>query len=265
MPNLPPFRDKHSPDFREHRARSLPDGRWRIEVLLFLGMLAVYQLSRAVVIGDPTDAMRHAFKVINLEKTVGIFFEGSVQRAVLDNLHLTQALNQFYIWAHLPLTAAFFVWLYRRRRPAYAFVRNAFFVANGLALAVFVVFPVAPPRMVRGEGFIDTLSLISGIDLHAGHLSGWFNPFAAVPSMHMAYALMVGLVTALLVRSWPLRVVALLYPVLVFITIVGTANHYVLDAFAGGAVMVAAFVATGLATRLVSRRSASVAAQRALQ
>ncbi len=255
MPNLPPFRDKHSPTLRDQRARSLSDGRWRVEVLLFLGMLLVYQLSRAVVIGNPADAMKHAFEVINLEKTVGIFFEGHVQSAVLEHLHITQALNQFYIWAHLPLTAAFFIWLYRRRRTAYSFVRNAFFVANGLALAVFVVFPVAPPRMVHGQGFTDTLSLISGIDLHAGHLSGWFNPFAAVPSMHMAYALMVGLITAMLVRSWALRIVALLYPVVVFITIVGTANHYVLDAFAGGAVMVAAFVATGIVTRVIARRS----------
>ena len=81
---------------------------------------------------------------------------------------------------------------------------------------------------------MDTLHKISDIDLHGGVLSGWFNPHAAVPSMHFGYALMIGMVGFVLLRSWPLRLIALAYPVLVFITITGTGNHYVLDAVAGG-------------------------------
>jgi hypothetical protein len=244
------------------RARSRVDGeraaarRWRIEILLFAGALVVYQLSRALVIGDTGDAIRNAWAIIDVEKATGIFFESSVQGWLLDNLHIAQILNHFYVWAHLPVTAAFFVWLYRRRNGAYRYVRNAFFVANGVALAVFVIFPVAPPRLIRSEGFTDTLSIISGIDLHAGQLSGWFNPFAAVPSMHFGYALMVGVVAAILIKSWPLRAMVLLYPVLVFITIVGTANHYVIDAIAGGAVMATAFAVVAYAThRRVVRRT----------
>lgn len=225
--------------------------------MLFVGMLVVYQLSRTLVIGDGTAAFRNAFSVINLEKTVGVFFEPRVQQAVIDNLHLTKALNLFYIWAHLPVTAAFFIWLYRRRQHAYAVVRNAFFLANLLALGVFVVFPVAPPRMMHNEGFVDTLSLFSGINLHGGHLSGLFNPFAAVPSMHMGYALMVGVITAYLARHWAIRTIAVLYPVGVFFTIVGTANHYVFDALAGGAVMCAAFGITMFVSRAATRRSAN--------
>jgi hypothetical protein len=221
--------------------------------MLFALALLAYQLSRAFVVGDAGDAVRNAWGIIDLEKASGIFFESSVQRWMLDNLHVTQVLNHFYVWAHLPVTALFFVWLYKRRSSVYPFVRNAFFVANGVALAVFVVYPVAPPRLMTSEGFIDTLSIISGIDLHAGNLSGWFNPFAAVPSMHFGYALMVGVVAALLIRSWPIKLVVLTYPVLVFITIVGTANHYVLDALAGGAVFLAAFGLTALA-RIVRDR-----------
>ncbi len=214
--------------------------------MLFAGALALYQLSRAFVVGDAGDAVRNAWEIIDIEKASGLFFETSVQRWMLDNLHLTQFLNHFYVWAHLPVTAAFFVWLYRTRREAYPFVRNAFFVANGVALAVFVVYPVAPPRLMTSEGFIDTLSIISGIDLYAGNLSGWFNPFAAVPSMHFAYALMIGVVAAMLLRRWPMKLLVLTYPLLVFVAIVGTANHYVLDAAAGGAVMLTAFAATAL-------------------
>ncbi len=214
--------------------------------MLFAGALAVYQLSRAFVVGDAGDAVRNAWEIIDIEKASGLFFETSVQRWMLDNLHLTQFLNHFYVWAHLPVTAAFFVWLYRTRREAYPFVRNAFFVANGVALAVFVVYPVAPPRLMTSEGFIDTLSIISGIDLHAGSLSGWFNPFAAVPSMHFAYALMIGVVAATLLRRWPIKLLVLTYPLLVFVAIVGTANHYVLDAAAGAAVILTAFAVTAL-------------------
>lgn len=234
------------------RQGNLSDGRWRVEILLFAGMLAIYQLSRTLVVGDASEAIKNAFSVINLEKATGFFFEPRVQSALIDNLHITKGMNLFYIWAHLPITAAFFIWLYRRRRPAYTFVRNAFFLANLFALAVFVVFPVAPPRMMHNEGFVDTLSLFSGINLHGGHLSGLFNPFAAVPSMHMGYALMVGVIVAYLTKHWYVRAIALLYPMLVFITILATANHYVFDALAGGAVTCAAFAVMALITRHTS-------------
>jgi PAP2 superfamily len=259
----PPPAQNHCIDATSARRatpRERPARRWPIEILLFAGALIVYQLSRAFVIGDAGDAVRNAWDVIDLEKASGIFFESSVQRWMLDNLHLAQFLNHFYVWAHLPVTAAFFVWLYRSRRAAYPFVRNAFFVANGVALAVFVVFPVAPPRLMTSEGFIDTLSIISGIDLHAGSLSGWFNPFAAVPSMHFGYALMIGVVVTVLARHWVVRILALTYPLLVFVTIVGTANHYVLDALAGGAVMLAAFGVTALVRSWRRRSQISVTA-----
>jgi hypothetical protein len=229
--------------------------RWTFEILLFAAALVVYQLSRAIVVGDPGKPFQNAWDVIGIEKASGLFFEPRLQAWMLDNLSITAFLNHFYVWAHLPVTAAFFVWLYRRRAFAYPFVRNAFFVANGIALAVFVVFPVAPPRLMTTEGFIDTLSIISGIDLHGGELSGWFNPYAAVPSMHFGYALMIGMVAAVLLRNPLMRALVLTYPLLVFVTIVGTGNHYVLDALAGGAVMIAAFAVTAAAHRYGRHRS----------
>lgn len=234
-------------------AHAIQSRRWAFEILLFAVFLGVYQLSRAIVVGDAGKPFKNAWDVIGLEKASGIFFESTVQEWMLDNLRITEFLNHFYVWAHLPVTGLFFVWLYRRRASAYPFVRNAFFVANGIALAVFVAFPVAPPRLMTTEGFIDTLSIISGINLHGGELSGWFNPYAAVPSMHFAYALMVGVVAAALLRRWVARLVVLTYPAVVFITIVGTGNHYVLDALAGGLVMIAAFGLTAAVRRL--RRS----------
>lgn len=129
-------------------------------------------------------------------------------------------------------------------------MRDGFLVANGIALAVFVTFPVAPPRLAGTHGLVDTLRETSGVDLHGGLLSGWFNPYAAVPSMHFGYALLIGVTVAALARNRAIRIVAPLYPALVFLTIVATANHFVLDAVAGGAVM-----ALGIAAALAASRA----------
>jgi len=97
---------------------------------------------------------------------------------------------------------------------------------------------VAPPRLAgTREGLVDTLHAVSGVDLHGGMLSGWFNPNAAVPSMHFGYAFLIGVVGVALVRNPVARIALAAYPAVVLLTIVGTANHYVLDAAAGGAVM----------------------------
>lgn len=216
---------------------------WVGEVAIFAIALIVYQASRALVVGDPGTAFRNASELIGFEKSSGLFVELSIQQWLLNHIALTEILNQFYMLGHWIITPLFFVWLYRRRRRIYPYVRNAFLAANAIALLVFVLFPVAPPRLVDGDGFVDTLRGLSNIDLHGGMLSGLFNPHAAVPSMHFGYAFMIGVVAAVLVRHWALRLVALSYPALVFLTITGTANHYVFDSLAGGLVIAFAFVA----------------------
>jgi PAP2 superfamily len=215
---------------------------WTFEVVLFALALVVYQASRALVIGKPSTAFENAYGIIDWEKSSGLFVETSIQEWVLNHIQLAEVLNYFYMYAHWTITPLFFIWLYRRRHSVYPFVRNAFLAANGVALIVFMLYPVAPPRLV-GEGFVDTLNKVSDIDLHGGVFSGWFNPHAAVPSMHFGYALMIGMVGLVLLRSWPLRLIAIAYPVVVFIAITGTANHYVLDAVAGGLVIAIGFIA----------------------
>lgn len=226
---------------------------WTFEVALFALALLIYQGSRALVIGDPSRAFENAAGIIDWEQSSGIFVEVAIQRWVMSNIGLTEALNLFYMYAHWTVTPLFFVWLYRRRRRVYPYVRNAFLLANGIALLIYMLYPVAPPRLVGG-GFVDTLHRISDIDLHGGVLSGWFNPHAAVPSMHFGYAIMIGAVAMVLLRRWPLRLVAILYPALVFLTITGTGNHYVLDAVAGGLVVAAGFVVAWAVMGPASRR-----------
>lgn len=216
---------------------------WTFEVAIFALALLVYQGSRALVIGDPSTAFENAAGIIHWEKSSGLFVETSIQQWILNHVQLVEVLNYFYMYAHWTVTPLFFIWLYRRRTRVYPYVRNAFLATNGIALIVFMLYPVAPPRLAGArDGFVDTLHNISDIDLHGGVFSGWFNPHAAVPSMHFGYALMIGMVGLVLLRSWPLRLLAVAYPVAVFITITGTANHYVIDAVAGGLAVAIGFV-----------------------
>ena len=230
--------------FRAPSHRIRPPAEWMREIGVFALALVVYQASRAVVIGSPATAFANAKSLIHFEKGSGLFVESSIQRRVMDHVQLVEVLNLFYLTAHWIVTPLFFVWLYRRRRDVYPLVRNAFLVANGVAIVVFMLFPVAPPRLAAGgDGLVDTLHTVSDVDLHGGMLSGWFNPYAAVPSMHFGYAALIGVVAFVLLRSWPLRLVALAYPAVVFLTIVGTANHYIVDAMAGGLTMALGAVA----------------------
>ena len=209
------------------------------EVLIFGAALLAYQATRGVAIGDASTAIANGWDIVRLERAFSLDVEPLVQGWVLSRDSLAAGLNTFYLVAHLPITAAFFVWVYRRHRDRYPLIRNAFLAANAVALVAFVLHPVAPPRLLSGAGFVDTLSTVSNVDLHNGALSGWFNPYAAVPSMHFGYALLVGVGLTVLARGWAVRSVGLIYPGVVLVVIVATANHFVVDAVAGAAVVLA--------------------------
>jgi len=222
--------------------RTLRRRPWLREWLIFLIALVAYEGSRALVIGNASLAVTNATGIIDWEKSSGLFVELSIQQVLLNHLDITKALNEFYMLGHWIVTPLFFIWLYRSRRALYPYVRNAFLAANGIALMIYIFFPVAPPRLLTDMGFVDTLAGVSKINLHAGIFSKWFNADAAMPSMHFGYAFMIGVVGAILIHNWALRLLALAYPTLVFITITGTANHYISDSLVGALVIAAGFV-----------------------
>jgi hypothetical protein len=210
------------------------------QVGLFLGADLLYESVRGLVVGHADAALAHARDIVSLERSLGVFVEPSLQHPVLAHHWLVVASNWGYLNVQFTMNAAFLAWLYVARNDVYAFVRNMFFVAMGLALTVHLLVPVAPPRMLPGDGFVDTVQSVAHINQDSGAIGAMVNPYAAVPSMHMCFALLVGLSGATLARRRWAKALWLAYPVVVLGLIVVTANHFFFDAAAGAVTAVAA-------------------------
>ena len=164
--------------------------------------------------------------------------EPAVQRALLRFPRVVHGLNVGYAVFNVSLTVGWLVVLYRRRDPAYRRLRRACLLVHVGAQPVFLFFPTAPPRVL--EGFVDTLSEVSGFDIEHRLLVRFYNPVAAMPSLHVAFAVVTGAAIADRAESRAVKTVAYAYPSLVSLVVAGTGNHYVLDAVAGAALGAAA-------------------------
>jgi hypothetical protein len=144
--------------------------------------------------------------------------------------------NQMYMNSHFLVTAGFLVWLYLRRNETFYFVRNMFMVAMGLALIGYTLFPAAPPRLYPHYGFVDTITDFSNVNHDSALVKIFVNPYAAVPSMHCAFALMIGVTGMRISRHALSQALWTVYPIVVFFVVVVTANHFWVDGAAGAAV-----------------------------
>lgn len=212
------------------------------QIAVVLGAFAAYEAARHAMQPNWSQAFANARRVETVEQVLGVAWEQSLQRAFLAIPDLIPALNIFYFVGHFIFTAVFFVWLYRRSWDGFRSFRDAFLIATAISVVVHYLFPTAPPRLA-GVGLEDTLLIVSGIDIGSPTSAAYSNPVAAVPSLHAAYALGVGIGVVRYGRSSLVRVAGALYPPLVILTIVVTGNHFVLDAVAGIAVIGAGFLA----------------------
>jgi hypothetical protein len=206
------------------------------ELLLVAGLFLVYKLGRQLASGHTGEAFRNAHHVWDWERTLHLPGEGDVQNLLLHGDTLVHIANTYYATVHFPATAAFLVWLYLRRPAHYVWARRILAAVTGAALVVHLVFPLAPPRMLAATGLVDTARLY-GPSVYGppqtDHLS---NQFAAMPSLHFGWALMVAIGLIVATRSrW--RWLWLLHPLLTLLVIVGTANHYWLDAIVAAAML----------------------------
>ena len=206
------------------------------QLAVVLGAVAAYEVSRLAMDPNWAQAFTNARRIVSLEQVLGVAWEQSLQRAFLALPDLVSALNVFYFVGHFLFTGIFFFWLYHRSREGFRSFRDGFLAATAIALVIHWLYPTAPPRLA-GVGIEDTLRVLSGIDIGSPTSSALSNPVAAVPSLHAAYALGVGIGVIRYAGSHLIRAAGVIYPPLVVLTIVVTGNHFVLDAVAGMAVL----------------------------
>jgi hypothetical protein len=238
--------------------RVLPHGWLDVlrQLALFGAIYLGYNLVRGLVEGKASTAFQHARDLIQIERTLHVFVEPSVQAWASGSHALMDVSSWLYVNAQTSVTLAALIYLYLRHNGSFYFVRNMLVIAMAIALVGYAVFPTAPPRFLPEWGFIDSVSDLTG--MHVSHASAsmtaLFNPYAAVPSMHVAFALMIGWPLASLSRTRVASVLWRLYPLLIAFVIVATANHFVLDALLGA--LTAAVSAIG-ARRLARMRPAA--------
>ena len=212
----------------------------RREIAIGLGVYALYLAARQLKLrtGARGRARRNAERIVALERRLGMHVEPGLQRALLPRKRLIAVLNVSYVALNVGLTVGWLMRLYGRRDPDFHRLRRSAVLATLGAQPVFLLFPVAPPRTL--EGFVDTIEEVSGLDLDRGLIAELYDPLAAMPSIHVAYALVTAAGIARTSGSAWARRAAPAYPPLVALVILATANHYVVDALAGAALGAAA-------------------------
>jgi hypothetical protein len=215
--------------------RWLPQGYGDAGRQLGLFVLAElsYETVRGIADGERAQAFVNGANVISLEKSMHTFFEPDLQSFFMHPRWLIDFANFMYMNSHFVVTTAFLVWLYLFRNRNFYFVRNMFMVAMGLAIIGYALLPTAPPRLFPQEGFVDTITQYAQVNHDSGLVKLFINPYAAIPSMHVAFSTMIGVAGALIARHTITRAFWCAYPVLVFWVVVVTANHFWVDGAAG--------------------------------
>ena len=214
------------------------------EIALVAGLFLVYRLGRLAITGHDQLAMTNAWWIWDFERTLRLPDEETFQQWVLQWPDLLKAANWYYVGVHFPLTTAFLVWGWLKRPPAeYRYARRLLSLLTGLALVVHVVMPLAPPRMLSSLGFLDTMAFFGPSAYGDSTTATVANQFAAMPSLHVGWALLIAVVVVRTARS-PWRWVAVLHPVITVMVVVATANHYWVDAVAAALLLLLALAVT---------------------
>jgi membrane-associated phospholipid phosphatase len=220
------------------------------QIGLFVMADLCYETVRGIAEGNKALAFANGQAVIDLERSTGTFFEPGFQSFFIAERWVLDLANFMYMNSHFALTTGFLVWLYFRRNDSFYFVRNMFMVAMGLALIGYALVPTAPPRLFPEYGFVDTINDFSSVNHDSALVKIFVNPYAAIPSMHCAFALMIGIPGLLLSRHLWSKAFWAAYPLLVLWVVVVTGNHYWFDGAVGALV---AGLAALVAHRLLAR------------
>jgi PAP2 superfamily len=231
----------------------------RAQLGIFLLAYLLYSAARFVTIGDLGVAQANADWIMDLERTLDVEVEATVQQALTGTWALW-VLNHLYLAAQLVVLPGALIFLYRRSRPLYARLRNTILATWVLSIPIYAAFPVAPPRLAD-SGLVDTITAQTGIALDSSLTTSFYNELAAVPSLHVGFAVVVGIIVAAAVRHPALKVVAWLWGPAIGLAVVATGNHYVFD-IAAGVLAAALGYALGAAVARATPRTREIAPSR---
>jgi hypothetical protein len=235
-------------------ARAATRHRWLRDVFE-IGLVALafllYFLVRGAVVDHADQAYRNARQLIDFERAVGVFWEPRLQEVVLHRRPLIDLFNFIYFWLDFPLIVAIGIWLYYFRRHEYTVARDALLLSGAISLVIYATFPVMPPRLLPTGEFVGTIEKYNQLSYQAQSLQAFVNPYAAVPSLHFGWAMIIGGALVWSVRNPLVRGFGIALPWLQLAAIVFTANHYIVDAVVGCAVCLAGLaLAWGMQVRV---------------
>jgi hypothetical protein len=203
--------------------------------LVALGFL-LYFLVRGAVVDRTRDALANARAIIELQSTANAFIEPAINAWVMEFELAVRFFNFVYFWLDFPLIVAVGLLFFWRLRNHYTVLRDALLISGGFALVLYWLFPVAPPRFFPEWGFVDTLARFSELAYQTQSTKPFVNPFAAVPSLHVGWALLLVIVVFWATRRWFWRAAAVAVFALQSVAVVATANHFIFDGIVGIAV-----------------------------
>ncbi|WP_067468672.1 phosphatase PAP2 family protein [Actinomadura macra] len=210
-----------------------------LQFVLMAVVLGAYGYGRHLADGDPGKAFANARWLWGLERDLRLPDEASLQRVALRWDGWARVANEYYVRVHFPAITVFMVWVYFWRRRAWPRVRAVLLASAAVALLVHFVFPLAPPRMLAGRGFVDVMTVYGPSAYSTEPGEGMTNQFAAMPSLHVGWALLIAWGVIRYGRHW-WRYLIVAHPVITLLVVVLTANHYWLDGVAGSAIVVVA-------------------------
>ncbi|MFD3657304.1 phosphatase PAP2 family protein [Streptomyces sp. NPDC058620] len=234
--------------------------RWWTELPLIAVVYALYSAGRLLVRGDVSTAVEHGLAILRLEQSLFLNAEHPLNRLLTANPALGIPADFAYASLHYLVTPAILIWMFRRRKAAYRAARTWLMTSTLLGLTGFTLMPTCPPRLLDARhGFVDTMAQYSsygwwGTEASAPRgLGGMTNQYAAMPSLHVGWSVWCGVLLWRHGRHPLVRALGVAYPLLTTLVVMGTANHYFLDAVAGVAVMAAGALLTKPVIRLADR------------
>lgn len=230
------------------------------QIMVATMLMVSYFMVRGHVVDQSAEALANSLSIVRLERALGFFWEPTWQTSVIGYEWLIWVLNQVYIWGYWPVLLGVGLWTLFRHRDTWFAYRNAIFVSAFIGLVIFVAFPVAPPRLAP-VNMVDTVEAYAQAG-ELAHPTSLANQYAAVPSFHFGWILLASVIVLRIVRQRLARALWIGLPALMLVTIVVTANHYILDAVAGGAVALFALWASRPWTAWNIRRQAEMAERR---